>query len=119
MRNIFTYLQGLQEIISNIKPKSMTEERRLTLAKQHLKEARRSARKMQNELQILQERLQILEESLMRIHNGWCSGPYGPSFRFRVGKSGSDLLEFFEKAKTFVEKQRRWSSQDRRRKCVL
>jgi len=63
-RNIFTYLQGLQEIISNIKPKSMTEERRLTLAKQHLKEARRSARKMQNELQILQERLQILEESL-------------------------------------------------------
>ena len=63
-RNIFTYLQGLQEIISNIKPKSMTEERRLSLAKQHLKEARRSARKMQNELQILEERLNILEESL-------------------------------------------------------
>ena len=63
-RNIFTYLQGLEEIMAIIKPKSMTEERRLTLAKQHLKEARRSARKMQNELQILQERLQILEESL-------------------------------------------------------
>ena len=63
-RNIFTYLQGLQEIISNIKPKSMTEERRLALAKQHLKEACRSARKMQNELQILEERLNILEESL-------------------------------------------------------
>ena len=38
-RSIFTYLQGLQEIISNIKPRSMTEERRLALAKQHLKEA--------------------------------------------------------------------------------
>ncbi len=63
-RNIFTYLQGLQEILSTIKPKSMTEERRLSLAKQHLKEARRSARKMQNELQILEERLNILEESL-------------------------------------------------------
>ena len=63
-RNIFTYLQGLQEIISNIKPKSMTEERRIALAKQHLKEARRSARKMQNELQMLEERLNILEESL-------------------------------------------------------
>jgi len=62
-RNIFTYLQGLQEIISNIKPKSMTEERRLKLAKQHLKEARRSARKMQNELQVLEERLNILEEN--------------------------------------------------------
>ena len=46
-RTIFTYLQGLQEIISNIKPKSMTEERRLRLAKEHLHSARRSARKMQ------------------------------------------------------------------------
>mgnify|MGYP005989994071 FL=1 len=63
-RNIFTYLQGLQEIISNIKPKSMTEERRLKLAKEHLREARRSARKMQNELQVLEERLTVLEESL-------------------------------------------------------
>ncbi len=63
-RNIFTYLQGLQEIISNIKPKSITEERRLALARQHLKEARRSARRMQNELQVLEERLNILEESL-------------------------------------------------------
>tara|TARA_R100000963_G_C4549228_1_gene42909 strand:- start:207 stop:464 length:258 start_codon:yes stop_codon:yes gene_type:complete len=63
-RTIFTYLQGLQEIISNIKPKSMTEERRLKLAKEHLHAARRSARKMQNELQILHERLTVLEESL-------------------------------------------------------
>jgi hypothetical protein len=63
-RNVFTYLQGLEEIISTLKPKSMTEERRLALAKQHLKEARRFARQMQNELQILEERLSILEESL-------------------------------------------------------
>ena len=63
-RNIFTYLQGLQEIINNLKPKSMTEERRLALAKQHLKEARRFARQMQNKLQMLEERLSILEESL-------------------------------------------------------
>jgi hypothetical protein len=63
-RSIFTYLQGLQEIISNIKPKSMTEERRLKLAKDHLREVRRSARKMQNELQVLEERLTVLEESL-------------------------------------------------------
>ena len=63
-RNVFTYLQGLQEILSTMKPKSMTEERRLALAKQHLKEARRYARQMQNELQILEERLSILEESL-------------------------------------------------------
>ena len=47
-----------------LKPRSMTEERRLALAKQHLKEARRYARQMQNELQVLEERLSILEESL-------------------------------------------------------
>jgi len=63
-RNIFTYLQGLQEIISNIKPKSMTEERRLKLANNHLREVRKSARRMQNDLQVLEERLNILEESL-------------------------------------------------------
>ena len=63
LQDIFTYLQGIQEIITNIKPKTITEERRLALAKQHLKEARRSARKMQNELQILEERLNILEEN--------------------------------------------------------
>mgnify|MGYP003118174266 CR=1 FL=1 len=63
-RNIFTYLQGIQEIVATINPKSIKEERRLALAKQHLKEARRSARQMQNELQILQERLTILEENL-------------------------------------------------------
>ena len=62
-KTIFTYLQGLEEIIYNIKPKSMIEERRLSLARQHLKEARRSARRMQNELQVLEERLNILEES--------------------------------------------------------
>ncbi len=62
-RNVFTYLQGLQEILSTIKPKSMTEERRLSLAKQHLKEARRSARRMQSELRVLEEKLNILEES--------------------------------------------------------
>jgi hypothetical protein len=62
-RSIFAYLQGLHEIITKIKPRSMTEERRLSIAKQHLREAKRSARQMQNELQILEERLTVLEES--------------------------------------------------------
>ena len=63
-RNIFTYLQGLQEFVSNIKPRSLIEERRVQLAKEYLREGRRTARKMQNELEILQERLTILEENL-------------------------------------------------------
>jgi len=63
-RTIFTYIQGLEEVISNFKPRTMTEKRRLTLARQNLREVRRYAKKMQNEVVVLQEKLNILEESL-------------------------------------------------------
>jgi hypothetical protein len=62
-KNIFTYIQGLQEIISNLKPKSMTEKRRLQIAKTHLREVKRFARRMENEMSVLQEKVNILEES--------------------------------------------------------
>jgi len=63
-RTIFTYIQGLDEVISNFKPRTMTEKRRLALARQNLREVKRYARKMQNETIVLQEKLSILEESL-------------------------------------------------------
>jgi hypothetical protein len=62
-KNIFTYIQGLQEIISNLKPRTMTEKRRLQIAKTHLREVKRFARRMQNDMDILQEKVNILEES--------------------------------------------------------
>ena len=62
-KTIFTYIQGLEEIISNLKPRTMTEKRRMSLAKQHLREVKRYARRMQNEMYVLQERLNIIEES--------------------------------------------------------
>ena len=62
-KNIFTYIQGLQEIISNLKPRTMTEKRRLQIAKTHLREVKRFAKRMENEMSILQEKLNILEES--------------------------------------------------------
>ena len=62
-KTIFTYIQGLEEIISNLKPRTMTEKRRMSLAKQHVREVKRYARRLQNENQVLQERLNILEES--------------------------------------------------------
>jgi hypothetical protein len=60
---IFTYIQGLQEIIDKMKPRTMSEDRRLVLAKQHLREVRRHARRMLNENAELQEKLTLLEES--------------------------------------------------------
>ena len=62
-KNIFTYIQGLQEIISNLKPRTITEKRRLQIAKTHLREVRRFARRMQNDMYVLQEKLNLLEES--------------------------------------------------------
>jgi|TARA_Y100000310_G_scaffold159301_1_gene158850 RNA-splicing ligase RtcB len=63
VRTIFTYIQGLQEVINNLKPKTVKEQNRLTLAKQHLREIRRHARRMLNENADLHERLTLLEES--------------------------------------------------------
>ena len=62
-KTIFTYIQGLEEIISNLKPRTMTEKRRMSLAKQHLREVKRAAKIMQSEMHVLEERLNILEES--------------------------------------------------------
>ena len=62
-KTIFTYIQGLEEIVSKLKPRTMTEKRRMSLAKQHLREVKRYARRMQNEMKVLQEKLNILEES--------------------------------------------------------
>ena len=62
-KTIFTYIQGLEEIISNLKPRSMTEKRRMSLAKQHLREVKRYARRLQNEMRVLQEKINVLEES--------------------------------------------------------
>ena len=62
-KTIFTYIQGLEEVISNLKPRTMVDKRRMSLAKQHLREVKRFARKMQNQMSVLEERLNILEES--------------------------------------------------------
>jgi len=62
-KNIFTYIQGLQEIISNLNPRTIAEKRRLQIATTHLYEVKRFARRMENDMGVLQEKLNILEES--------------------------------------------------------
>jgi len=62
-KNIFTYIQGLQEVINNLRPKTVSEKNRLALAKQHLREVRRHARRIMNENIDLQEKLTLLEEN--------------------------------------------------------
>ena len=63
-RDIFMYIQSLQEIVKHFKPKSVSEKRRLDMAAEHLREVRKYARRMQNKVDLLEEKLNILEEAL-------------------------------------------------------
>jgi len=63
-RDIFMYIQALQEAVSFFKPKSMTETRRLNLVRNNIREIKRHARRMQNQVSVLEEKLNILEEQL-------------------------------------------------------
>jgi hypothetical protein len=62
--SIFTYIQGLQETITNFTPRSKTESRRVSIAREQLREIKRYARKLQNEVELLQEKLNVLEEQV-------------------------------------------------------
>jgi hypothetical protein len=61
--DIFTFIQGLNDALANFTPKTMSEKRRLDIAKNQLREIKRSARRMQNEITLLEEKVTILEES--------------------------------------------------------
>jgi cell shape-determining protein MreC len=63
-RDIFMYIQALQEAISFFKPRSMKENRRLNLVRNNLREIKRHARRMENKVSVLEEKLNILEEQL-------------------------------------------------------
>jgi len=60
--DIRSYIQTLGEILQNMRPKSVSERRRLDVAVQQLKEIRRHARRLQERVTILEEQVNILEE---------------------------------------------------------
>ena len=62
--SIFTYIQGLQETLTNFTPRSKTDSRRVSMAREQLREIKRKARQLQNEVELLQEKLNILEEQV-------------------------------------------------------
>ena len=60
--DVFTFIQGLHDVLSNFTPRTMAEKRRVNLAKKQLKEVRYHARKMYNKITVLEEKLIVLEE---------------------------------------------------------
>jgi len=67
---ILTYVQALSETIANMKPRTQSESRRLSMAKQQLKEIKKMARRMQEQINVLEERVNVLEEIKEDLDNG-------------------------------------------------
>jgi predicted nucleic acid-binding Zn-ribbon protein len=61
-RSVLVYLQALKETLNSIHPRTQSDYRRLEVAKDHLNEIRRHARRLQERVTLLEEQLQILEE---------------------------------------------------------
>jgi len=60
--DIHGYIQALSETLNSISPRSKTEQRRMAVAKQHIKEIKKHTRKLQEKVAILEERVTLLEE---------------------------------------------------------
>ncbi len=59
---LLEYIQHVGEILSSIRPASKQEARRLTIAKESIKQCRRHAKKLQERVRVLEEELKPLQE---------------------------------------------------------
>ena len=62
-----SYIQSVSEALSNIKLSSKSDQRRIELAQQHMKEVRRHARRLEERVSVLEEQVSMLEEEKVRI----------------------------------------------------
>ena len=56
------YIQSVNDILSSIRPKTIREKNKLSVAKQQINEIKKLSRKLQERVTILEEQVQILEE---------------------------------------------------------
>ena len=59
---INSWVQALSENINALKPRSLSEERRIEVMKHQLRELRRSSRRMQEQINKLEEQVSFLQE---------------------------------------------------------
>ena len=57
-----SYIQNLGEVLGQINPRSRTDERRMEIAKENLREIKRHVRKLEEKVKSLEEHINILEE---------------------------------------------------------
>jgi len=61
--SLFSYIQALQETMSNMVPRTVSETRRLEVAKSQIREIRKFSKKLQERVDILEEQVKVLEEN--------------------------------------------------------
>ena len=59
---VASYIQNLSEILSQVRPRSRTDERRMDMARQNLREIKRHVRKLEEKITLLEEHIGVLEE---------------------------------------------------------
>ena len=60
--DIFSYIQSLEEALNNIST-NVTGQRRMKVAKEHLRNIRRSVRSLNKKMVTLEEQVKVLEEN--------------------------------------------------------
>ena len=58
-----TYLQSISEVLDAVTPRTKTDERRISMARESMREVRRHTRKLQERVKLLEEQVNILEEN--------------------------------------------------------
>jgi len=61
--SLASYIQSVSEVLEAITPRTRTDERRIEVARQSLKEVRRHSRRLQERVNVLEEQVKVLEES--------------------------------------------------------
>ena len=60
---VHSYIQSIEETLSNLSPKTKFDARRIEVAKKHLREVRRQTRRLEESVVNLEDKLKLLEES--------------------------------------------------------
>ena len=61
-----SYLQSITEILSKLKLSSKSDQRRVEIARQHIKEVKKHTRRLEERVYVLEEQVQLLEEKELK-----------------------------------------------------
>tara|TARA_B100000131_G_C18096181_1_gene604115 strand:+ start:150 stop:407 length:258 start_codon:yes stop_codon:yes gene_type:complete len=61
--SVYSYIQSIAEVLSNLSPKTKADARRIEIAKKHLREVKLKTRRLEESVNNLEEKLKLLEES--------------------------------------------------------